>query len=280
MNKKMIKYSLISILLYSLAMIIPVAGFMLPSYKIKNGSAFTLKEHILTNIVIVAGIAVTSYENALIYISIFLAIEMMYYVFKYVKIKNFKFNIFDRVVITSIVSTILIVVCMGLLKADILEIKKLVEDMYVNNYKMSETDLKLAFNFIKDYKYFLIYAYVGLMTYLTYLARGRKYYSGWNLSYAWILFYIIPFLGKKYFGIDNLLLQNMLLITKISYIVYAAKILYNLIGTKIRFDILKHILSIVVVFYFPNVFFILGGLASFKIIKFNVIKEDNKKNKK
>ncbi|MDP0489186.1 MAG: hypothetical protein Q7K48_04695 [Fusobacterium sp. JB021] len=279
MNKKMIKYSLISIVLYNLVMIVPITGFMLPNYKLKNGADFTLKEHILTNIVILAGTAAISYQNVLLYISVFLAIEMIFYIFKYVKFKNYHFKIFDRIIITSIISTILVVICMRFLAGDIESIKKLIEDMYINNYGMSESDLKLAFKFIKDYRYFLIFSYSGLMTYLTYLARGRKFYKSWHMSYIWVIFYIIPFLANKYFNVDSILLKNILIITKITYIVYAAKILYNLIGNKIRFDILKHILSIVVVFYFPNTAFVLGGLYSFRIIKIKIGVENNKENK-
>ncbi|MFK4784720.1 hypothetical protein [Fusobacterium sp. MFO224] len=279
MNKKMIKYSLISIVLYNLVMLVPITGFMLPNYKLKNGAEFTLREHITTNIVILAGIAAISYQNVLLYISVFLAIEMLYYVFKYVKVKSYRFKIFDRIVITSIISTILMLICMRFLTGDIESMKKLIGDMYINNYGMSEKDLKLAFDFIRDYRYFLLYTYAGLMTYLTYLMRGKKYYKTWQVSYIWVVFYIIPFLAKKYFNVESILLQNILLMTKISYIVYAAKILYNLIGNKIRFGLLKYILSLVVVFYFPNTSFVLGGLISFRMIKVKIGVEDKKEKK-
>lgn len=271
MNKKILKYSIISIILYNLAMLVPITGFMLPSYKLKNGFKFSLREQMVTNILILLGIFAISRESIFLYITVFLIIELCYYGFKYIKTKSNKIKIFDRIIITSIISTIFLILSIKFINSDVIELKKMVESMYVEHYGMSENDLKMAFKFMKNYKYFLLYSYAGLTTYLTYLTIGRKYYKSWTLSYGWLVFYIVPFILKRFFNMDNMLLENLMMITKVSYIVYAARILYNFVGNKIKIDFLKHVISVILVFYFPNISFILGGIVSFKILKIKTV---------
>lgn len=278
MNFKILKASLTSVALFHLATIVPILGFMLPVYKLKNISKFTLQENIITNLFIILGIGVVSLEYIGIYIIIFLLIELSYYFYGIVLKGKTNLKVFDKMMIVILISTFLSSIYLKFMGEEILEMKKAVEVLYIEHQGMDEATLKLVFNFISDYRYFIMFCYIGIITYMTYLLLGIKFYKTWRFSYQWLILYMIPFYVIKFLKIENLYLINLMMIIKISYIVYCARILYNLIKHKIRIGILNHAIALGLVFFLPNFSFILGGIDSFDSIRIEIKRRKNTDN--
>lgn len=269
---------------YNLSMIMPLMGFTLLIYKIKNVPMFRKKEWFLVTLIsmiLIGGIDLyispvnykigieffnmDSLKNLMGYILIFLPIELLYYQFNG---RKFMIPVFDRIIITGIITTITVYFYLKFLNIDENLLKEVVKE--VNN--IDERSVNIVFNFIKNHVYYLIYSYILFITYVTYYSFGKKSFPVWRISYGWLLFYIIPFFLIRFGHIQNVYLTNIMLIVKISFVVYGIKIVYNFIKMKINSDIICQMLAVILCLNFQNITFIIAGLLSFEAIKITIIK--------
>lgn len=275
-------------LFFNLTMVMPITGFVLLVYKIKNVSMLRSREWLavtLLSMVFIGGINIyikpdsyrfavefmtaDSLKNLAGYALIFLPIEILYYVFNS---RKFMIPVFDRIIITSIITTITAFVYLRILNIDGELLKQIMGE--INN--MDAASVSMVFAVLKKYSYYLIFAYVGMVTYLTYYSFGKKSYPMWRISYWWLLFYIIPFFMIRFGHIQNVYLTNIMLMVKISFVVYGIKIVYNLIRLKINSDLFCQILAVIIGFNFQNIMFIAAGLLSFEAIKITIIRSGGK----
>ena len=269
---------------YNLSMIMPLMGFTLLIYKIKNVPMFRKKEWFLVTLIsmiLIGGIDLyvspvnykvgieffnmDSLKNLMGYILIFLPIELLYYQFNG---RKFMIPVFDRIIITGIITTITVYFYLKFLNIDGNILKEVVKE--VNN--IDERSVNIVFNFIKNHVYYLIYSYILFVTYITYYSFGKKSFPMWRISYGWLLLYIIPFFLIRFGHIQNVYLTNIMLIVKISFVVYGIKIVYNFIKLKINSDIICQMLAVILCLNFQNITFIIAGLLSFEAIKITIIK--------
>lgn len=299
MNGKKVKYNtslagsfldaVLCTTLYNVSLLVPITGFLLLVYKIKNVPMFLKKKWWVTTIITLILIGLMnvymnsetssisvqfidpkSIKNIAGYLLIFLPIEILYYVFN---ARPTKIPVFDRIILTSLAVTITGYLYVKILNVNVDLLKEVISE--INSIEKS--DVEIVFNFIKKYIYYIIYSYVGIITYLTYYAFGRKSYPIWRISYGWLLLYIIPFFMIRFLHVDNIYLDNIMLIIKISFVAYGIKIVYNLIRKKINSDLFCQILAILLGLTFQNIAFIIGGLLSFEAIKITIIKYDGGK---
>lgn len=269
---------------YNLSMIMPLMGFTLLIYKIKNVPMFRKKEWFLVTLIsmiLIGGIDLyispvnykigieffnmDSLKNLMGYILIFLPIELLYYQFNG---RKFMIPVFDRIIITGIITTITVYFYLKFLNIDENLLKEVVKE--VNN--IDERSVNIVFNFIKNHVYYSIYSYILFITYVTYYSFGKKSFPIWRISYGWLLLYIIPFFLIRFGHIQNVYLTNIMLIVKISFVVYGIKIVYNFIKMKINSDIICQMLAVILCLNFQNITFIIAGLLSFEAIKITIIK--------
>lgn len=274
---------------YNLSMIMPLMGFTLLIYKIKNVPMFRKKEWFLVTLIsmiLIGGIDLyvspvnykigieffnmDSLKNLMGYILIFLPIELLYYQFNG---RKFMIPVFDRIIITGIITTITVYFYLKFLNIDENLLKEVVKE--VNN--IDERSVNIVFNFIKNHVYYLIYSYILFITYVTYYSFGKKSFPVWRISYGWLLLYIIPFFLIRFGHIQNVYLTNIMLIVKISFVVYGIKIVYNFIKMKINSDIICQMLAVILCLNFQNITFIIAGLLSFEAIKITIIKSNGGK---
>ena len=274
---------------YNLSMIMPLMGFTLLIYKIKNVPMFRKKEWFLVTLIsmiLIGGIDLyvspvnykigieffnmDSLKNLMGYILIFLPIELLYYQFNG---RKFMIPVFDRIIITGIITTITVYFYLKFLNIDENLLKEVVKE--VNN--IDERSVNIVFNFIKNHVYYLIYSYILFITYVTYYSFGKKSFPVWRISYSWLLLYIIPFFLIRFGHIQNVYLTNIMLIVKISFVVYGIKIVYNFIKMKINSDIICQMLAVILCLNFQNITFIIAGLLSFEAIKITIIKSNGGK---
>lgn len=275
---EILNISIKSILFYLLALTIPLTGFMLPVYEIKNMVNMKKRKVILLNISVLLGILIITrfldiafnisfdpVKTIGCYLVIFLPIEILFCVFH--KMEYFV-EVFDRMIITGLLVSVLILTYLHFAGEEIDLIVKTLKEIYLNNYNISSEELAPIFKLMKDNALYIIYSYVGVIIYLTYLTLNRSEYSEWKISYQWLFFYIVPALIIRFTDIRNIYLINMLAITKITFIVYGIKVLYNIMAGRDRTTInpISKFVALIIGFYFPNITFILGGLQCFDII--------------
>lgn len=210
----------------------------------------------------------------MLYVSLFLVIEVLYYIFETLQTKM-EVKIFDRIIITSIVSTVLMILFLGQ-AGDTLEVlKKTITDVYTNQYGISQRDLSMIFNYATKYRMFLLYIYTGAIAYFSYLILKKKEYKDWKISYQWIIIYIIAFFVSRYSSFGKVIAVNTLAILKITYALYGIKLIYNLINSKINNSIISQMGALAVGFYFSGITFIIGALECFDFIKIHIVKLNN-----
>lgn len=282
---KIFLMSIVSVFLYILALTMPITGFLLPTYKIRNMLTMKKWEWITVNITVPLAILMTVYILDFVfnirftysktlggYFFVFLPIELLYFMF--IKIKKVV-PVFDRIIITGVVTSLLVFIYLQNASAEVAFIKKGLEEFYLKQYNIDSQALAAIFKVMKENALYIIYSYLGAVVYLTYYSLRRTEYSQWKISYQWLLFYIIPFLLIRFTHTQNIYLFNIMEMAKVSFVAYGIKILYNLINKKIKFDTVCQIIAVMIGVSFPNLIFILGGLHCFEFVKVKVIKINN-----
>ncbi|WP_027129004.1 hypothetical protein [Fusobacterium perfoetens] len=267
-----LKTTIVSFLVYNIASIFPLISFIFPVYKIKSNKTMNSKEIFITNIATLFFISILSKFSMMLYVSVFLVIEAFYYGFEISKIK---IKIYDRIILTSLVSTGLILFFLGYAGEAIEVLKKTASDIYVNQYGFSQRDLSIILKYLSEYRIFLIFMYSGLVTYLTYLSVMKDTYNQWKISYEWLILYIVAFFIERYSSYGKILAMNVLEIVKISYTLYGIKLIYTLVNSKTKMNLISQGISFIVGFYFSGITFVLGALECFDFLKIQVIKINN-----
>ena len=276
--------AIICTFLYNLTMFMPITGFLLLVYKIKNVSILDKKKWIIVNLLIfffIGGFSIhltssnnisvdlfdpESIQNLLAYILIFLPIELLYSI---LNSRKFLIPVFDRIIITSLIVTATACIYLNFLHIDMEIVKNILQQ--VDN--LDKKKVAYVMSFIKNNKFYLIYTYVGLIIYLTYYSLGKRSYPYWRISYLWLILYMVPFYLIKFAHINNIYLTNIMMIIKLSFVIYGIKTIYSFIRKRIKLDLLCHILAIIIGFNFQNITFIIAGILSFEAIKIRIIKQ-------
>jgi len=258
----MIRVILNIVLLFLASSLIPLGSFVLPAYKIKKMPELNSRDRLLVNLISSGIIYFIDDKLFFIYIGFFLLLEGLYYIFEKTTIK-----IFDRILISTIVTTAMGYLFMNTFVGNTDQLILIMENIYREYLSLDQSVIATMMGYIKQDLLFIIFTYSLVINYFTYFILKGKEYRKWDISYLWVLVYIVTFFIDKTLKIDNFYVKNLYSISTLIYVIYGIKVLYSIFREKIKWKIYGKILAIVTACFFPIGIFILGVMNSFGIIK-------------
>ena len=266
------------VLYFFLSLFLPFLTYLIPYYKITKVNLYKKKYSLAVNI-IVALILVSINPGYLVLYLIFpYAMEFMFYLFN--KIAK-RMQVFNRIVLMSIVPTILISLY---LYANMDMINYTMNYMITNLPRMKDImaqagietaeALQESMALVTNYYIFGAFFVVIVSYFFLFLNLIPSTYKLWKISCYWLIPYMLILWAHKYSISSNLLIENNILeCIKWMYVLYGIKVIYSLldrIGVKV--NIIKHAISMIIGLSYPPFVFILGALVSFEVIEVKEIK--------
>ena len=262
------------IMYFFLSLFVPFLTYLIPYYKITKVNLYKRRYSLAINIIVSLVLYAIS-PSFLIYYLIFpYTMEFTFYLFN--KLTR-RIQVYNRIVVMSIIPTILIFIYIYINRAEIIRI--------INLLPQLEEFKKLGVEYIRRFQETMIYIsqnivlqvfkYVFLATLFLFLTLIPGTYKLWKLSCYWIIPYIVILWSQRFLNISHNLFweNNILEIIKYIFVWYGIKNLYVLtekIG--IKSNILKHGISMLLGLTYPMVAFIIGALASFEFIEIKEIR--------
>ncbi|WP_336017835.1 hypothetical protein [Fusobacterium polymorphum] len=262
------------IMYFFLSLFIPFLTYLIPYYKITKVNLYKKKYSLAINIVVSLILYVIS-PSFLIYYLIFpYTMEFSFYLFN--KLGR-EMQVYNRMVIMSIIPTILILIYLYINRVEIINIINLLPQLEEfkklgaeNIYRFQETMIYISQNIVSQ-----VFKYVFLATFFLFLTLIPGTYKLWKLSCYWIVPYILILWSQRFLNISHNIFweNNILEIIKYIFVWYGIKNLYVLIEKiGVKSNILKHGISILFGLSYPMVVFVIGALASFEFIEVKEIR--------
>ena len=262
------------IIYFFLSLFLPFLTYLIPYYKITKVNLYKRRYSLAINIIVSLVLYAIS-PSFLIYYLIFpYTMEFTFYLFN--KLTR-RIQVYNRIVIMSVIPTILIFIYIYINRVEIIRI--------INLLPQLEEFKKLGVEYIRRFQETMIYIsqnivlqvfkYVFLATLFLFLTLIPGTYKLWKLSCYWIIPYIVILWSQRFLSISHNIFweNNILEIIKYIFVWYGIKNLYVLtekIG--IKSNILKHGISMLLGLTYPMVAFIIGALASFEFIEIKEIR--------
>ena len=262
------------IMYFFLSLFLPFLAYLIPYYKISKVNLYKKKYSLAINIVVSIILYAIS-PSFLIYYLIFpYMMEFTFYLFN--KLAR-RMQVYNRIVIMTLIPTSLIFLYIYINRMEIINIISLVSQLeefkklgveYINRFQ--ETMLYLSQYIVSE-----VFKFVFLATLFLFLTLIPGTYKMWKVSCYWIIPYIVILWSQKFLNISHNLFWeiNILEIIKYIFVWYGIKNFYILtekIGVKS--NILKHGISMLLGLSYPMVAFIVGALVSFEFIEVKEIK--------
>ena len=262
------------IMYFFLSLFIPFLTYLIPYYKITKVNLYKKKYSLAINIVVSLILYVIS-PSFLIYYLIFpYTMEFTFYLFN--KLTR-RIQVYNRIVIMSIIPTTLILIYLYINRVEIINIINLLPQLEEfkklgaeNIYRFQETMIYISQNIVSQ-----VFKYVFLATFFLFLTLIPGTYKLWKLSCYWIVPYILILWSQRFLNISHNIFweNNILEIIKYIFVWYGIKNLYVLIEKiGVKSNILKHGISMLLGLSYPMVAFVIGALASFEFIEVKEIR--------
>ena len=262
------------IMYFFLSLFIPFLTYLIPYYKITKVNLYKKKYSLAINIVVSLILYVIS-PSFLIYYLIFpYTMEFTFYLFN--KLTR-RIQVYNRIVIMSIIPTILILIYLYINRVEIINIINLLPQLEEfkklgaeNIYRFQETMIYISQNIVSQ-----VFKYVFLATFFLFLTLIPGTYKLWKLSCYWIVPYILILWSQRFLNISHNIFweNNILEIIKYIFVWYGIKNLYVLIEKiGVKSNILKHGVSMLLGLSYPMAAFVIGALASFEFIEVKEIR--------
>ena len=245
----------------------PFLSWVLPYYKIKKLENANLKTKIIANIVALAAIAWVDLHFLVSYIGVFVSIEILYYILKKYG-KNIQY--FDKIFITSLIIGAGVCVYIYFNRVGLNIGFEQLKNLYLQKTTFTQYEVDMAFKYIKDNFTYLVFAYLNMTVFLTYYFLNKESFLKWEVSYLWLVPYVIIFFIEKYTSLGGNLTGNILEVLKIVYIMYFMKIVASILNEKVKKQSLCFTVGVFLALISPEFAFIFGALASgikIKIVK-------------
>ena len=262
------------IIYFFLSLFIPFLTYLIPYYKITRVNLYKKKYSLAINI-LVALILFHISPSFLIYYLIFpYTMEFTFYLFN--KLSR-RIQVYNRIVIMSIIPTTLILIYIYINRVEIIGIINLLPQLeefkklgieYIR--KFQETMMDISQNIV-----FQVFKFVFLATIFLFLTLIPATYKMWKLSCYWIIPYVVILWSQRFLNISHNIFweNNILEVIKYIFVWYGIKNLYVLIEKiGVKSNILKHGISILFGLSYPMVVFVIGALASFEFIEVKEIR--------
>ena len=262
------------IMYFFLSLFLPFLAYLIPYYKISKVNLYKRKYSLAINIVVSIILYAIS-PSFLIYYLIFpYMMEFTFYLFN--KLAR-RMQVYNRIVIMTLIPTSLIFLYIYINRMEIINIISLVSQLeefkklgveYINRFQ--ETMIYLSQYIVSE-----VFKYVFLATLFLFLTLIPNTYKLWKLSCYWIIPFILIIWSQRFLNISHNIFweNNILEIIKYIFVWYGIKNYYILaekIG--IKSNILKHGLSMLLGLSYPMVAFIVGAIISFEFIEVKEIR--------
>ena len=262
------------IVYFFLSLFIPFLTYLIPYYKITRVNLYKKKYSLAINI-LVALILFHISPSFLIYYLIFpYTMEFTFYLFN--KLSR-RIQVYNRIVIMSIIPTTLILIYIYINRVEIIRIINLLSQLeefkklgieYIR--KFQETMMDISQNIV-----FQVFKFVFLATIFLFLTLIPATYKMWRLSCYWIIPYVVILWSQRFLNISHNIFweNNILEVIKYIFVWYGIKNLYVLIEKiGVKSNILKHGVSMLLGLSYPMAVFVIGALASFEFIEVKEIR--------
>ena len=262
------------IMYFFLSLFLPFLAYLIPYYKISKVNLYKRKYSLAINIVVSIILYAIS-PSFLIYYLIFpYMMEFTFYLFN--KLAR-RMQVYNRIVIMTLIPTSLIFLYIYINRMEIINIISLVSQLeefkklgveYINRFQ--ETMLYLSQYIVSE-----VFKYVFLATLFLFLTLIPNTYKLWKLSCYWIIPFILIIWSQRFLNISHNIFweNNILEMIKYIFVWYGIKNYYILaekIG--IKSNILKHGLSMLLGLSYPMVAFVVGAIISFEFIEVKEIR--------
>ena len=262
------------IMYFFLSLFLPFLAYLIPYYKISKVNLYKKKYSLAINIVVSIILYAIS-PSFLIYYLIFpYMMEFTFYLFN--KLAR-RMQVYNRIVIMTLIPTSLIFLYIYINRMEIINIISLVSQLeefkklgveYINRFQ--ETMLYLSQYIVSE-----VFKYVFLATLFLFLTLIPNTYKLWKLSCYWIIPFILIIWSQRFLNISHNIFweNNILEMIKYIFVWYGIKNYYILaekIG--IKSNILKHGLSMLLGLSYPMVAFVVGAIISFEFIEVKEIR--------
>ncbi|WP_405353125.1 hypothetical protein [Fusobacterium vincentii] len=262
------------IIYFFLSLFIPFLTYLIPYYKITKVNLYKKKYSLAINI-LVALILFHISPSFLIYYLIFpYTMEFTFYLFN--KLTR-RIQVYNRIVIMSIIPTTLILIYIYINRVEIIRI--------INLLPQLEEFKKLGIEYIRRFQeamidisqniVYQVFKFVFLATIFLFLTLIPATYKLWKLSCYWIIPYIVILWSQRFLNIPHNVFweNNILEVIKYIFVWYGIKNLYVLIEKiGVKSNILKHGVSMLLGLSYPMAVFVIGALASFEFIEVKEIR--------
>ena len=270
------------VLYFFLSLFLPFLAYLIPYYKITRVNLYKKKYSLAVNIIVALILVFINPGYLMLYLIFPYAMEFMFYLFN--KIAK-RMQVFNRIVLMSIVPTILISLylyanmdminyTMNYMITNLPRMKDIVEQVGIETVVAVQESIQESMTLVTNYYIFGAFFVVIVSYFFLFLNLIPSTYKLWKISCYWLIPYMLILWAHKYNISSNLLIENNILeCIKWMYVLYGIKVIYSLldrIGVKV--NIIKHAISMMIGLQYAPFVFILGALVSFEVIEVKEIK--------
>ena len=270
------------VLYFFLSLFLPFLAYLIPYYKITRVNLYKKKYSLAVNIIVALILVFINPGYLMLYLIFPYAMEFMFYLFN--KIAK-RMQVFNRIVLMSIVPTILISLylyanmdminyTMNYMITNLPRMKDIVEQVGIETVVAVQESIQESMVLVRNYYIFGAFFVVIVSYFFLFLNLIPSTYKLWKISCYWLIPYMLILWAHKYNISSNLLIENNILeCIKWMYVLYGIKVMYSLLDRiGVKANIIKHAISMMIGLQYVPFVFILGALVSFEFIEVKEIK--------
>lgn len=270
------------VLYFFLSLFLPFLAYLIPYYKITRVNLYKKKYSLAVNIIVALILVFINPGYLMLYLIFPYAMEFMFYLFN--KIAK-RMQVFNRIVLMSIVPTILISLylysnmdminyTMNYMITNLPRMKDIVEQVGIETVVAVQESIQESMTLVTNYYIFGAFFVVIVSYFFLFLNLIPSTYKLWKISCYWLIPYMLILWAHKYNISSNLLIENNILeCIKWMYVLYGIKVMYSLLDRiGVKTNIIKHAISMMIGLQYAPFVFILGALVSFEFIEVKEIK--------
>ena len=270
------------VLYFFLSLFLPFLAYLIPYYKITRVNLYKKKYSLAVNIIVALILVFINPGYLMLYLIFPYAMEFMFYLFN--KIAK-RMQVFNRIVLMSIVPTILISLylyanmdminyTMNYMITNLPRMKDIVEQVGIETVVAVQKSIQESMALVSNYYIFGAFFVVIVSYFFLFLNLIPSTYKLWKISCYWLIPYMLILWAHKYNISSNLLIENNILeCIKWMYVLYGIKVMYSLLDRiGVKANIIKHVISMMIGLQYAPFVFILGALVSFEFIEVKEIK--------
>ena len=270
------------VLYFFLSLFLPFLAYLIPYYKITRVNLYKKKYSLAVNIIVALILISMNPGYLMLYLIFPYAMEFMFYLFN--KIAK-RMQVFNRIVLMSIVPTILISLylyanmdminyTMNYMITNLPRMKDIVEQVGIETVVAVQKSIQESMALVSNYYIFGAFFVVIVSYFFLFLNLIPSTYKLWKISCYWLIPYMLILWAHKYNISSNLLIENNILeCIKWMYVLYGIKVMYSLLDRiGVKANIIKHAISMMIGLQYAPFVFILGALVSFEFIEVKEIK--------